>query len=167
LTEQDRKPQDDTCSRDDEKLARLRPSLAQGWAREDLKRLQRDTVCDHVRSDAVALLDQLAAPEAGQPRVATEPLSANSPELVLSAQRELQRLGCFDGEEDGRRGDATTAAIRRYLSEKGRPSKDIKLTDTLIAELKDQSTRVCPLTCSRGEHAEGDRCVADVKPKKQ
>ncbi|MFL5069490.1 MAG: caspase family protein [Xanthobacteraceae bacterium] len=159
--------QDDACSRDDEKLARLRGSLPQGWAREDLKRLQRDTPCDDVRSDVVALLGQLAAPEAGQPRYATEPPPANSPELILSAQRELQRLGCFDGEEDGRPGSATTAAIRRYLLEKGRPSRDIKVTDTLIAELKDQSTRVCPLTCSRGEHAEGDRCVVDAKPEKQ
>jgi uncharacterized caspase-like protein len=167
LTEPNRKPQADTCSRDDEKLARLRPSLAMGWAQEDLKRLQRDTACDHVRSEAVALLDQLAAREAGQPRVATEPLSANTPELVLSAQRELQRLGCFDGEEDGRLGAATVAAIRRYLSEKGRTSKDIKVTDTLIAELQDRRTRVCPLTCSRGEHAEGDRCVANVKAEKQ
>ncbi|MFL6972928.1 MAG: caspase family protein [Xanthobacteraceae bacterium] len=159
--------QDDACSRDDEKLARLRGSLPQGWAREDLKRLQRDTPCDDVRSDVVALLGQLAAPEAGQPRYATEPPPANSPELILSAQRELQRLGCFDGEEDGRPGWATTAAIRRYLLEKGRASRDIKVTDTLIAELKDQSTRVCPLTCSRGEHAEGDRCVVDAKPEKQ
>src|SRR5207248_926450 len=126
LTEQDRRLQDDTCSRDDEKLARLRGSLALGWAREDLKRLQRDTACDRVRSDVAALLGQLAAPEAGQPRYATEPPPANSPKLILSAQRELQRLGCFDGEEDGRPGWATTAAIRRYPLEKGRASRDIK-----------------------------------------
>src|SRR5215216_7548885 len=73
LTEQDRKPQDDACSRDDEKLARLRGSLALGWAREDRKRLHRDTSCDGVRSDAVALLAQLAAPEAGSWRDGTEP----------------------------------------------------------------------------------------------
>src|SRR5215216_7293587 len=77
LTEQDRRPQDDTCSRDYEKLARLRGSLALGWAREDLKRLQQTTTCERVRSDAVALLNQLPAPEAGQYRLATEPASAN------------------------------------------------------------------------------------------
>ena len=162
-----RNPQDNACSLDDEKLARLRGSLAQGWAREDLKRLQQTTACERVRSDAIALLNQLPAPEAGQYRLATELASANNPDLILSAQRELQRLGCFDGEADGRLGDATTAAIRRYLSEKGRPSRDTKMTDTLLAELKEQSPRVCPLTCSRGEHAEGDRCVADAKPEKQ
>jgi Caspase domain len=164
-TEQDRKSQDDTCSRDNEKLARLRGSLAQGWAREDLKRLQQNTACDRVRSDAVTLLAQLTAPEAGQQRAATEPPPANTPELILSAQGELRRLGCFVGEEDGRLGDATTAAIRRYLLEKGRSSKDIKVTVSLIADLKDQSTRVCPLTCSRGEHAEGDRCVVNPSGK--
>jgi hypothetical protein len=158
---------DETCSRDDEKLARLRGSLALGWAREDLKRLQQTTACERVRSDAVALLDQLAAPAAGQYRLATAPPSGNNSELILSAQRELQRLGCFDGEEDGRPTAATTAAIRRYLAEKGRPSTDIKVTDSLIAELKDESTRICPLRCARGERAEGDRCVTDAKPQKQ
>jgi uncharacterized caspase-like protein len=161
-----RKPQDESCSRDDEKLLRLRDSLPQGWAQEDLKRLQQNTACDQVRSDAVALLNQLAAPEGGQYRLATAPPAANNSELILSAQRELQRLGCFDGEEDGRPSATTTAAIRRYLVEKGRPSGDIRVTDTLIAELKDQSTRVCPLTCARGERADGDRCVADAKPQK-
>jgi hypothetical protein len=156
-----RTSQDDACSRDDDKLARLRGSLAQGWAREDLKRLQQGTRCDRVRSQAVALLAELAASETGQYQLATAP-PANSPELILSAQRELRRLGCFDGEEDGRPSDATAAAIRRYLSEKGRSAEDVKVTDSLIAELRTQ-TRVCPLTCARGEHVEGDRCAADAQ----
>jgi len=157
---------DDACSRDDEKLARLRGSLGQGWAREDLKRLQQVTTCERVRAGAVALLAELSAGEAGQFSLATG-AQANSPELVLSVQRELQRLGCFNGEADGRPGEATMAAIRRYLAEKGRSSGDVNVTDSLIAELRAQSTRVCPLACARGEHVEGDRCVADAKPERQ
>jgi hypothetical protein len=153
---------DDACSLDDEKLARLRGSLALGWAREDLKRLQHGTPCDRVRAEAVALLAELTPGEAGQYQLATQP-PANSSELVLSAQRELQRLGCFDGQEDGRPSESTAAAIRRYLSIKGQSGDGVNISESLIAELRAESTRVCPLTCARGEHAEGDRCVAGAK----
>src|SRR5262249_15839029 len=65
-TEQGRASEDDACSRDNEKLARLRGSLALAWGREDLKRLQESTTCDRVRSDVVALQGELAPPEARQ-----------------------------------------------------------------------------------------------------
>jgi len=35
-----------------------------------------------------------------------------------------------------------------------------------VADLKDQTKRVCPLTCAHGEHPEGDRCIANVQPEK-
>jgi hypothetical protein len=158
----EQRAQDEACSRDDDKLARLRGSLALGWAREDLKRLQAGTACDHVRAEAVALLAELTPGEAGQYQLANQPRAAST-ELVLSAQRELQRLGCFEGEEDGRPSESTMAAIRRYLSVRGPSRGDINITESLIAELRAESTRVCPLTCARGEHAEGDRCVAGAK----
>ena len=181
---QDRKPEDDACKRDDERLARLRGSVSQGWAREDLKRLDQETACDHIHSEVVALLTQPSPETSSQPvapvqaPVSTAPVQApattapaqglvNTPELVLSAQSELRRLGCFTGEEDGSLNRATRDAIRRYLSEQGRSTKNIKVTDSLVADLKDQGKRVCPLDCSRGEHPEGDRCVANAKPDTQ
>jgi len=160
--EQGRSAQDEACSLDDEKLARLRGSLALGWAREDLKRLQHGTSCDRVRAEAVALLAELSPGEAGQYQLANQPRAAST-ELVLSAQRELQRLGCFEGAEDGRPSERTTAAVRRYLSLRGQSQDDVNISERLIAELRAESTRVCPLTCARGEHAEGDRCVAGAK----
>src|SRR5262249_48393728 len=60
----------------------------------------------------------------------------------------------------------TREAIQRYLSQKGRSAKDVKVTDQLVADLKGEDGRVCPLSCSRGEHPEGDRCIANVKPEK-
>jgi len=86
------------------------------------------------------------------------------PELIRSAQRELRRLGCFAGEEDGKLGEATTSAAKRYLAQKGRSSQDVKVTDSFIADLRGETRRICPLSCARGEHAEGDRCVANAKP---
>ncbi|MFL4971958.1 MAG: caspase family protein [Xanthobacteraceae bacterium] len=180
--EADRTQQNDACSRDDEKVALLKPSLGQGWAREDLKRLERQTTCDRVRSEVVALLaqpttdiakqsatPQQAAPQQAPPRQAPAPQqpAANTPDLIASAQSELRRLGCFAGQDDGKLGGATTEAIKRYLSQKGRASNDVKVTESLIADLKEQTARACPLTCSRNEHVEGDVCVANTKPEKQ
>src|SRR5215211_698657 len=175
--EADRTQQNDACSRDDEKVALLKPSLGLGWAREDLKRLERQTTCDRVRSEVVALLaqpatdiaKQSATPQQAPPQQAPAPQqpAANTPDLIASAQSELRRLGCFAGQDDGKLGGATTEAIKRYLSQKGRASNDVKVTESLIADLKDQTARACPLTCSRNEHVEGDVCVANTKPEKQ
>jgi hypothetical protein len=162
MTVQGRISEDFACIRDRETLARLRGSLAQGWAREDLKRLQQRTPCDWVRSEAVALMNELAAPERRHEPVGTESGAGNQ-ELMLSVRRELQRLGCFDGEEDGRPGDATMAAIKRYLLARGRSNDETTVTERLVADLRTQSTRVCLPTCKSGEHVEGDRCVADRK----
>jgi uncharacterized caspase-like protein len=156
------RPKDEACQHDEERLARLRNSASQGWAREDLRRLQRDTACERVRSEVVALL---SSDPGQQPTTPAAPV--NTPELIIAAQSELHRLGCFAGDEDGTLGNSTKEALQRYLSQKGRPIKDIKVTDSLVASLKDETKRVCPLTCARGEHPEGDRCIADAKPEKK
>jgi hypothetical protein len=160
------RPQGEACKRDEERLARLRASVSQGWAREDLKRLERDTACDGVRSEVVALLAQPTTESSRQPAIPQEP-PANSPELVRSAQAELRRIGCFAGRDDGNLSGATKEAIVRYLSQKGESAREIKVTEGFVAALKDQSGRICALTCSRGEHPEGDRCVADARPEKK
>jgi peptidoglycan hydrolase-like protein with peptidoglycan-binding domain len=118
----------------------------------------------------LAKLNQAAAHPQPGPDIAQPPVprqqapSANTPELIVSAQRELRRLGCFAGQEDGKLGEATTSAIRRYLAQKGRSSKDVEVTDRFISDLRDESRRVCPLSCAPGEHVENDRCVANAKP---
>jgi hypothetical protein len=119
---------------------------------------RRDEEAKRLKAEEAAR--QLAEREAAQRR-------ANTPDLIASAQGELRRLGCFAGQDDGKLGGATTDAINRYLSQKGHPTKDVKVTDSLVADLKDQTARVCPLTCSRNEHAEGDICAANTKLEKQ
>jgi Putative peptidoglycan binding domain len=161
-SEPDRKRQDEACERDQDRLSWLRGSVSQGWAREDLKRLERDTACDGVRSEVVALLAQPPADVAKQAFAPKLP-PANTPDLVLSAQSELRRLGCYAGREDGNLGSATKEAVQRYLSHKGRSTNEINVTDDLVVNLKGEKQRICPLTCARGEHPEGDRCVANTK----
>jgi Caspase domain len=191
--EADRTRENDACRRDGDRLALLKPSIGQGWAREDLRRLERQTTCDRVRSEVLALLTpptldiareppapqqpapQQAAPQpapapqqaAPQPAPAPQQPATNTPQLIASAQSELRRLGCFAGQDDGKLAGATTEAIKRYLSQKGRATNDVKVTVSLVADLKEEAARVCPLTCSRNEHVEGDVCVANTKPEKQ
>jgi len=131
-----------------------------GFARAQLAKLNEETARRQPSSD-------IGAPAAAPPQ---QP-SANTPELILAAQRELRRLGCFAGEEDGKLSGGTTTAVQRYLAQKGRSSQEVKVTDSFIADLRLETRRVCPLSCARGEHAEGDRCLAnarqDTKPEKK
>jgi Caspase domain len=162
--EPDRKRQDEACERDQDRLSWLRGSVSQGWAREDLNRLERDTACDRVRSEVVALLAQPPA-DVAKPTPAPQEPPANTPDLVLSAQSELRRLGCYAGREDGNLGGASKEAVQRYLAHKGRSTNEINVTHDLVVDLKGEKQRICPLTCARGERPEGDRCVANTKPR--
>ena len=88
----------------------------------------------------------------------------NTTAQVLSAQQHLLRIGCFNGAVDGSLGPTTKAAVRRYQSERGRPAGEIDITDAFISELKEQSTRVCPLVCPSGKIANGNLCISPDRP---
>ena len=95
---------------------------------------------------------------------AIEPASpapeANSHDQVRSAQQELARLGCYSGTVDGAVGALTTAAIQSYENARGaKTAGNVEINDDLIAELKKQSSRVCPLNCPAGKTAQGEQCV--------
>ena len=132
----------ETCRRDEDRLTWLRPSVGQGWAREDLKRLEQNTTCDYIRAEVTALLAQPPSEVTRQPPTPA-PTVANTPELVLAAQGELRRLGCFTGRQDGSLSAATKEAVQRYLSQKGEPVSEIRITGDLVADLKGESQRVC------------------------
>jgi len=72
----------DTCGRDEERLAKLRPHASQSWARDELKDIGQNTTCDRVRSQAVLLLVDPPAVSASPPisqaaNMATPPGAAN------------------------------------------------------------------------------------------
>jgi hypothetical protein len=161
--EAERRQKDSVCARDEDRVARLRGSLSQGWARADLQRLQEHTRCERLKTEITALLSQPAPEAVTRPPPPPEPV-ANTPALVRAAQSELRRIGCFAGRDDGNLNNATREAIERYFAVHGRGSRDIAVTEAFVADLKDHEGRICPLTCARGQHAEGDRCVAVAKP---
>ena len=149
---------DEACKRDEERLTGLQ--LGGSNARDQLVRFERELACDRLRPLVVAAIAGLAV-EAPKTRVVPPPaLLMDTPQLVSAAQIELRRIGCFDGGDDGKLGDATRSALKRYLTQRGLPSDPIKVSETLVAELKTQDKGVCPLDCKRGQVAENGRCVA-------
>lgn len=134
----------EACSRDQQKLDLLRAYTSQGWAREDLKRLKRTTPCERVRAEAGALLPgtpdvpQLTAP----PQQEQQP-PGNALNPALSAIAELRRLGCVAGQADPAQNELVRNAIKSYLAEKGRSDGDVKVVESLLADLKAENKRLC------------------------
>ena len=149
---------EEACKRDEERLTGLQRGGS--LERDQLVRFERDLACDRLRPLVVAAIAGLAV-DAPRTRVVPPPaLLMDTPQLVSAAQVELRRIGCFAGDNDGKLTEATRNAIKRYLTVRGLPSNDIKVSESLIAELKTQDKGLCPLDCKRGEVAENGRCVA-------
>jgi hypothetical protein len=70
---------------------------------------------------------------------------ANLPEQIRRAQAELRRLGCFDGNFDGKM-STTEKAIKEFLKHRRhKPAAEkINITDDFIAELQRQPEGICP-----------------------
>jgi Caspase domain/Putative peptidoglycan binding domain len=140
-----------TAQRDD--AEELRWKLADAQRRiieQDAAARERETQAERERA-AQAERDRLAQVEAQRKMASlTRPTTDNSqtaqpstqpvivsdtPALVAAAQRELRRLGCYTGDDDGRFSASTHAAIWRYLSQRGRQS-DGSVTMAFVSELK-------------------------------
>src|SRR5262249_55036097 len=72
----------------------------------ELKRLSTEASCERIKPQMAARL---------------EAWTANTPELIKSAQGQLARINCYAGPADGVMNDATRASLVRYLTVKKRP----------------------------------------------
>ena len=147
-----------TCKSEQGRLEAITAKGSDGTGLDDLKAFAKSVTCDRLGGLVVAALDKFKA-EAAK-RAATQP---NSPELIRSAQVELIRLGCLTGKVDGTLNPPTSAALSRYMKIEGQPTENVKVTETLVAELAKHATRVCPIECKAGETLKGETCVADEK----
>lgn len=86
--------------------------------------------------------------------------------LIRSIHRELRRVGCDPGREDGKWGPGMTGALGKY----NRLTKSALRTDgptrDALAAIAGRKGRTCPLECGAGERADGGRCVVVTAPKK-
>jgi len=101
-------------------------------------------------ADAAGRLDELAQnvsnpgggdSEPGQSPVAGLP--ANSPEQIRKAQVELKRLDCLKGRIDGKLGDRTREAVKKFWASAKQPAVEVDITDQLIADLAGRGDLFC------------------------
>jgi uncharacterized caspase-like protein len=114
-----------------------------------LKRFAKDTTCERLKPQVTARLDTW---------------TANTPELIKSAQTQLARINCYSGTANGQMNDATRASLVRYLGVKKRPTSDTKVTEDLVSELGKQAALTCPTICPASQVAQGATCVAKAPP---
>jgi peptidoglycan hydrolase-like protein with peptidoglycan-binding domain len=86
-----------------------------------------------------------AATEPSQPPVADAPaaLPANSPEQIRKAQTELRRLDCLKGRIDGKLGDQTRQAVKKFWASAKQPAVEVAIADELISELAGRGDGFC------------------------
>ncbi len=90
---------------------------------------------------------------------------ADEPALIRSMQKELRRVGCDPGKEDGIWGSDVRGAIDKFnryaraALPNGGPSQDG------LAAIIGKKARVCPLECGEGRQTAGERCVTVAAPK--
>jgi peptidoglycan hydrolase-like protein with peptidoglycan-binding domain len=83
--------------------------------------------------------------EPSQPPVANESaaLPANSPEQIRKAQTELRRLDCLKGRIDGKLGDQTRQAVKKFWASAKQPAVEVNITDELISDLAARGDLFC------------------------
>jgi peptidoglycan hydrolase-like protein with peptidoglycan-binding domain len=97
----------------------------------------------HVAQNATGAGRGAVAP--GGPTAADAPpaLPANSPEQIRKAQTELKRLDCLKGRIDGKLGDQTRQAVKKFWTSGGQPAAEVTITDELIANLAERGDNFC------------------------
>ena len=76
-------------------------------------------------------------------RGAPSPVPANAPEQVRRAQVELKRLDCLAGRVDGKLGNQTREAVKKFWASAKKPAIEVVITDELIAELAERGDNFC------------------------
>jgi peptidoglycan hydrolase-like protein with peptidoglycan-binding domain len=74
---------------------------------------------------------------------APAPLRANSPKQIRKAQIELRRLECLKGRIDGKLGDQTREAVKKFWASAKQPAVEVTITDELISDLAARGDLFC------------------------
>ncbi len=93
-----------------------------------------------------ALAQNVSKPAGGDTAPGQSPAAAvpaNSPEQIRKAQTELKRLECLKGRIDGKLGDRTREAVRKFWASAKQPAVEVEITDQLIADLAERGDLFC------------------------
>ena len=151
--------------------ARLPTAPAAPAASADAERARRDAE-EKAKRDAAeaeakrkAAADEAARSGVEQPR---EPSKAD-PELqialIKSIQRELKRVGCTSGSDDGRWGPSVVKAIEAFSRITRVKLDSATPTEDALEAIKSRTARVCPLVCDDDEIVVGNACRPKPKAK--
>jgi hypothetical protein len=101
------------------------------------------------------------------------PGSSNNPSIAVAPdametarlmQSELRRVGCYVDSVDGNWSASSRHALELFNKHAGlRLETKVPTFDALEA-VRSKASRICPLVCARGYHADGEVCVANVCP---
>ncbi|WP_244919873.1 caspase family protein [Rhizobium grahamii] len=88
-------------------------------------------------------------------------------DLARSIQKELNRVGCRAGNEDGLWGAASRRALSQFAKNRRFEIAALEPSVTLLEQLRMQKIRICPLICDSNHQERDGRCVAIQAPAKR
>jgi hypothetical protein len=134
------------CRRDDAGFRPATPQSASAWQSGlaavaiSLGVLSADAVAlDYTRHFAQSAVDARGAPT----RPAPAAVPANSREQIMKAQTELRRLDCLNGRIDGRLGERTREAVKKFWAMARQGAVEVNVTDELISNLAEHGDNFC------------------------
>lgn len=93
------------------------------------------------------------------PQATPNAVASDRTQLARELQRELRRVGCYEGELNGGWTTSTKRAMKAF-TERVNASLPIEEPDLVLLSLvKGQPDRICGQPCPAGESTEGGRCV--------
>jgi hypothetical protein len=101
---------------------------------------------------------------ASLPNAATADEQVNEAALIRSIQKELRRVGCDPGKEDGTWGSSVRGAIDKFNRHAKASVPNAGPSQDGLAAMIGKTARVCPLECGDGKRAVGERCVTVAAP---
>ena len=128
VKEAEHKRHEEACAREQKVIARLEASITEASARQELDQLTRTLSCEDLRPSLLALstvalrLKELEARQAA--------------DQIRTAQRELRRIGCYSGADDGLLNKATKDAIQLYRTKSKQKAEGLSITEDLLKDLK-------------------------------
>jgi len=160
LAESERQKTVLACKHEQDRLDDLKASGNSGAVREDLQRLSQNLTCESLRPQVLAAIDRVTT-------AIVKVAPVNTPTLVASAQKELARLGCYSGDDDGKLDAATKVAIKKYRTKKGEPVADVAVTESFVTELGKEKLRVCSAAIvEKPEPARHKETKKEAKPER-
>ncbi|MBL4890977.1 MAG: caspase family protein [Rhizobiaceae bacterium] len=80
-------------------------------------------------------------------------------EITRGVQRELNRLGCNAGPNDGIWGKGSRKALGQYGNHAQNKLVSLEPSPELLEQLRTNKSRVCPIICRRGFKKQDDQCI--------